>query len=124
MSVAAPPLASVVRLEELVERLEMLAGRVKVVAPTLFVWQAQAAFRLTPQEQAVVRGVALGFSNRWIGRWLGITERTANTHLAFAMRKMGVQHRTQAALMALLGGLVTWDEVLACWREEMPEVFE
>ena len=61
--------------------------------------------RLTPREQDVLAGVARGLSNRAIADELGITERTARTHVSNILAKLGLASRTQAALLAAEHGL-------------------
>ena len=51
--------------------------------------------------------VAQGLPNRAIGDALGITERTARTHVSNILAKLGLTSRTQAALYAVDQGLVT-----------------
>ena len=60
---------------------------------------------LTPRERDVLGGVARGLSNRAIADELGITERTARTHVSNILAKLGLSSRTQAALRAVEHGL-------------------
>jgi DNA-binding NarL/FixJ family response regulator len=60
---------------------------------------------LTARERDVLGGVARGLSNRAIAEELGITERTARTHVSNILAKLGLASRTQAALMAVQSGL-------------------
>jgi DNA-binding NarL/FixJ family response regulator len=62
--------------------------------------------RLTPREREVLAGLARGLSNRAIADELGITERTARTHVSNILAKLGLTSRTQAALLAVEHGLV------------------
>ena len=61
--------------------------------------EAPAAI-LTDREREVLRLVARGLSNKEIGRWLGISEKTVKAHLGAAFQRIGVRDRTQAALWA------------------------
>jgi DNA-binding NarL/FixJ family response regulator len=61
---------------------------------------------LTPRERDVLALVAQGLPNRSIGETLGITERTARTHVSNILAKLGLTSRTQAALYAVEQGLV------------------
>jgi DNA-binding NarL/FixJ family response regulator len=63
-----------------------------------------ALARLTPREREVLAGVARGLSNRAIADELGITERTARTHVSNILAKLGLSSRTQAALLAVEHG--------------------
>ena len=56
---------------------------------------------LTSRERDVLAGVARGLSNRAIADELGITERTARTHVSNILAKLGLTSRTQAALLAV-----------------------
>lgn len=60
---------------------------------------------LTAREREVLGSVARGLSNRAIADALGITERTARTHVSNIVAKLGLSSRTQAALLAVQHGL-------------------
>ena len=60
---------------------------------------------LTTREREVLVGLAHGLSNRAIGDELGITERTARTHVSNILAKLKVTSRTQAALLAVERGV-------------------
>ena len=60
---------------------------------------------LTTREREVLAGVARGLSNRAIADELGITERTARTHVSNILAKLGLASRTQAALIAVQHGM-------------------
>jgi DNA-binding NarL/FixJ family response regulator len=66
--------------------------------------RSQAA-SLTAREREVLAGVARGLSNRAIADELGITERTARTHVSNILAKLRLSSRTQAALFAVEHGL-------------------
>jgi DNA-binding NarL/FixJ family response regulator len=55
---------------------------------------------LTGRERDVLRLVARGLANQAIADELGITERTARTHVSNILGKLGLASRTQAALYA------------------------
>jgi DNA-binding NarL/FixJ family response regulator len=63
--------------------------------------------RLTARELDVLAAVARGLSNRAIADELGITERTARTHVSNILAKLGLASRTQAALLAAEHGLAS-----------------
>ena len=65
----------------------------------------RASRSLTARERDVLAGVARGLSNRAIADELGITERTARTHVSNILAKLGLASRTQAALLAVQHGL-------------------
>ena len=56
---------------------------------------------LTARERDVLAGIARGLTNRAIADDLGITERTARTHVSNILAKLGLSSRTQAALLAV-----------------------
>ncbi len=56
---------------------------------------------LTERERGVLGLVARGCSNKEIAFELGITERTARTHVSNILGKLGLASRTQAALYAV-----------------------
>ena len=56
--------------------------------------------RLTPRESQVLNLLAEGHSNRTIARRLGVSEQTVKIHVSNVLSKLGVQTRTQAALLA------------------------
>jgi DNA-binding NarL/FixJ family response regulator len=60
---------------------------------------------LTKRERDVLARVARGYPNRQIASDLGITERTARTHVSNILAKLGLTSRTQAALLAAQHGL-------------------
>jgi DNA-binding NarL/FixJ family response regulator len=60
---------------------------------------------LTTRERDVLARVARGLPNRRIAEDLGITERTARTHVSNILAKLGLASRTQAALLAVQHGL-------------------
>ena len=66
----------------------------------------QDVVRLTPREQEVVVGIAQGCTNRQLARRLGVSERTARTHVSNILAKLGLTSRTQAAMWAVREGLV------------------
>jgi DNA-binding NarL/FixJ family response regulator len=61
---------------------------------------------LTSREQDVLVLLAQGWSNRDIGRKLGVTDITVRTHVSHVLGKLGVHTRVEAALHALRAGLV------------------
>jgi len=64
-----------------------------------------AADSLTARERDVLTLIAEGATNRQIARRLGVTERTARTHVSNILAKLDLTSRTQAALWAVREGL-------------------
>jgi DNA-binding NarL/FixJ family response regulator len=67
--------------------------------------RSEAPYRLTARELEVLRLVAAGHSNREIATALFITQRTATTHVANILGKLGVASRTEATAWAVREGL-------------------
>jgi len=64
-----------------------------------------AADTLTARERDVLAQVGSGATNRQIASRLGVSERTARTHVSSILAKLGLASRTQAALWAVQHGL-------------------
>jgi len=82
-----------------------------VVAPVLEAMQKRQLpesddIPLTKREMQVLRHVALGLSNREIGKSLTISIETVKEHVQNILRKLEVSDRTQAAVWAVKRGLV------------------
>ena len=61
---------------------------------------------LSPQQLRVLMSLASGLPNKRIAKDLGVTEATIKAHMTVILRKLGLERRTQAALLAqrILGG--------------------
>ncbi len=83
-------------------------GELKKIAATLKVRQVvdDDDVPLTQRETQVLRHVALGLSNREIGRSLEISVETVKEHVQIILRKIAVSDLTQAAVWAVRKGLV------------------
>jgi len=71
--------------------------------------QSQASrpsIALTERENAVLRLVAEGLTNKQIGARLAISDRTVQGHLQTAFGKLGVRTRTEAVTVALQDSLL------------------
>lgn len=55
---------------------------------------------LTEQERAVLELIAEGLTNRQIGERLFLAEKTVKNYVSHLLAKLGVEHRTQAAILA------------------------
>jgi DNA-binding NarL/FixJ family response regulator len=64
---------------------------------------------LTTRELEILRLLGEGRANKEIAAELGISERTARTHVSNILRKLGLSSRTQAALWAVREGLAAND---------------
>ncbi len=61
---------------------------------------------LSPREMEILRYVAKGASNKEIARALGISRQTVKNHMSSILRKLAVNDRTQAAVLALRRGWI------------------
>ncbi|HEV7441748.1 MAG TPA: response regulator transcription factor [Steroidobacteraceae bacterium] len=59
------------------------------------------AARLSPRELGILRCVAGGYSNKEIGKTLGISDGTVKNHLSDILRKLEARDRTHAVLKAI-----------------------
>jgi DNA-binding NarL/FixJ family response regulator len=83
-------------------------GELKKIATTMKVKAAidDDDVPLTQRETQVLRHVALGLSNKEIGKSLEISVETVKEHVQNILRKIAVSDRTQAAVWAVRKGLV------------------
>jgi DNA-binding NarL/FixJ family response regulator len=63
--------------------------------------QTRGLDALTARERQVLAELAQGRSNREIARALHVSEKTVKAHVSSVLGKLGVQDRTQAALLAV-----------------------
>jgi len=68
--------------------------------------QIESAANLTDREEAVLRALSVGKTNKEIARDLGLSEATIKLHVKTLYRRLGVSNRTQAAIAAQNAGLV------------------
>ena len=61
---------------------------------------ARKVSQLSPQQLRVLMSLANGPSNKAIAHDLGVTEATVKAHMTIILRKLGLERRTQAALLA------------------------
>ena len=55
---------------------------------------------LTPQEKKILSLIAEGLTNRQIGERMFLAEKTVKNHVTNVLAKLGVERRTQAAVLA------------------------
>lgn len=68
---------------------------------------ARAVAQLTPQQSRVLAMVADGLLNKQIAHELGVSEATVKAHVSAVLSKLGVDSRTQAALVVTQLGAPT-----------------
>jgi DNA-binding NarL/FixJ family response regulator len=69
--------------------------------------------QLTEREREVLRGVAIGQSNKEIAQSLDVALTTVKSHVRSILDKLGVDSRTQAALYAVRSRLLSPEELEA-----------
>jgi len=95
--------------EELKDAIQRVASGESLIAPATLQRiremspgnPGSAAPRLTERELAVLRLVAGGYSNKEIGRTLGISDGTVKNHLTEILEKLQARDRTHAVLKAI-----------------------
>ena len=63
--------------------------------------------RLTPRELALLELVASGMPNKGIAQEMSISENTVKYYMKSILQKLGAHNRTEAAALALRGGLIS-----------------
>jgi two-component system response regulator NreC len=100
---------------ELVQAVREVAGGGRYVHPTLGARLAQAEVEaarraaddpLSEREREVLRLLALGHTNQEIAKQLYISVRTAETHRAHIMQKLGLGTRAELVRYALANGML------------------
>ncbi len=66
---------------------------------------------LTPREMEILKLITKGYSNKEIARELGISRQTVKNHMSAILRKLAVNDRTQAAVLALKRGWISLAEL-------------
>jgi len=66
----------------------------------------EAYTSLSPREMEILRCVTNGMSNKEISSYLRISQQTVKNHMTSILKKLNVEDRTQAAVMALSRGWV------------------
>jgi DNA-binding NarL/FixJ family response regulator len=72
--------------------------------------QTQAFAPLTDRELQILKLVSEGKTNAAIGYELGISAQTVKNHVTSILRKLAVNDRTQAVVMALKRGWLSIDD--------------
>jgi len=106
---AAHEIADRLEATSLCEALRDLARRARVEIPGVEpAAQPRATINpLTERERAVLERVALGRTNRQVGKELYISEKTVSVHLSRVMAKLGASRRAEAVAIAYDRGLLT-----------------
>lgn len=65
---------------------------------------------LSPREMEILVFITRGASNKEIAHALGISRQTVKNHMSSVLRKIGVEDRTQAAVLALRRGWVRLED--------------
>ena len=94
---------------------ESLGDRPKVAEQILqqfqdLSWEREAAgfiSPLTPRETEILKYMAQGYLNKQIAEVLNVSEQTIKNHITSILRKLNVNARTQAVIVAIKQGLVS-----------------
>lgn len=95
---------------ELIDALEKVASGERVIAPMFLQRALDLSLnpdaggpleRLNPRERRIARLVARGLRNREIGNELNIGEGTVKVYLHTIYQKLGIENRTELALLAV-----------------------
>lgn len=79
----------------------------KIGPPTLADLPGEEPYvSLSPREMEILELVTAGFSNKAIAYQLSISHQTVKNHMTTILRKLRVEDRTQAAVLALRNGWV------------------
>jgi DNA-binding CsgD family transcriptional regulator len=81
--------------------LGQLGVALQATLPQSIATAVRATSALTQRERATFELLGLGYDNRSIARTLMISERTAKRHVTAILRKLGLESRLQAGLIAL-----------------------
>ncbi len=98
---------------------DMVMSRPQVASWLLRRFEEMAVFQdadvvfapLTPREMDILKLITKGYSNKEIARELGISRQTVKNHMSAILRKLAVNDRTQAAVLALKRGWIPLSEV-------------
>jgi DNA-binding NarL/FixJ family response regulator len=71
----------------------------RIVAEATAQHASDAVSDLTPREHDILRLIADGLTNRQIGDHLGLAEKTVKNYISTLFAKLGVERRTQAAVL-------------------------
>jgi len=66
---------------------------------------------ITPRETEILSYIARGYMNKQVARELGLSEHTIKNHLSSIIRKLEVNDRTQAVVLAINNGWIVPKEV-------------
>ncbi len=66
---------------------------------------------LTPRETEILAYIARGYMNKQVAHELGLSEHTIKNHLSSIMRKLEVNDRTQAVVLAIQSGWIAPPEI-------------
>ena len=97
--------ATIIKTNLLIEAISSLVHPKKVHHET-GVFAIEGVEELTPREQEVLKLVATGYTNKEIGKKLGIVEDTVKKHMRSILAKLDTSSRLGAAIKAARAGLI------------------
>jgi DNA-binding NarL/FixJ family response regulator len=101
--------AFVLKTAELAELLTVILSVIALDAPPRTRSskpKAEPDFRLSERELSILRCTARGWTNKQIGNYLDISDRTVQVHLQAVYGKMDVSSRTEAVSRAIALGMI------------------
>ncbi|MCE1226669.1 MAG: response regulator transcription factor [Geobacteraceae bacterium] len=93
-------------IADLLETIRNVADNQNTLTPPCDAHLMKPVTLLTEREQEVLRLVACGQNNRFIGETLGITRKTADNHRTNLMKKLGIHSTADLVRYAVKLGLV------------------
>lgn len=94
-------------LEILRESIRLVTSdRVRLASGAAAARSIERPFGVTARELQVLTEIAEGKINKEIARTLGVSQETAKTYVKRILAKLGVENRTEAAIVAVSRGLV------------------
>lgn len=98
--------------EEILKAIRTVASGKRYLPPSVMerLGDRMAAEELTKRELEILELIIHGFTNAEIAAQLELTQGTVKGHINRLLRKLGVAHRTGAALAALSRGIFLWTD--------------
>lgn len=94
------------RVVSLTESEVLVVVRDWSILPKVGLTRTRARYSLTKRELTVLRNVAIGLTDKEIGRALHISPETVHKHVAAVRAKMGARSRTEASVRAVQEGVI------------------
>lgn len=96
--------------QSFIEHMHKLSAQGKTPQCTSIMFLTLPDYQLSARETDVLKLVASGFSNPEIAGFLHVTPNTIKTHVRNLMTKLGVERRTQLAVVAVILDQLNYSE--------------